>query len=160
MHKKEHFFCRFFCEKNTVVLSKSLLNTRSIRLFILVFAIFLTPSTAFSNYYIDEIAGTWESKSGILYKSDGSNFVCHYIPGKYMGQYGHWLNKNGLTGFRYTKDGLTVLQYFRTKSGKIYQVPTLVELGDNTITLRYTISSKNRTFERTFNRRSSTSSKS
>ena len=152
MKIKENIISRFLWKKTVTVSGNKSSNINAVKICILLLTILFTPSDAFSNYYIDKIAGTWKSQRGVIYKSDGSNFVCLYMPEQYMDQYGHWLNKNGLTGFRYTKDGLTVLQYFRIKGGQIYQVPTDVEVYENKIILRFKIPSKGKQFERVFTR--------
>ena len=120
------------------------------KIYILLITLFFSSYDAFSKGHIDEISGTWESSRGAIYESDGSNFVCIYIPEQHMEKYSHWLNKNSLTDFRYTENGLMASQYLRKKNGEVSQVSTMIELTGNTIILRFKVPSRKQQYERVF----------
>ena len=112
------------------------------RVVIFAFILIFNSSVAFSQHHIEEIVGTWVSQRGALYESDGSNFVCVYIPKQHMEKYKHWLNKNRLTDFQRTKNGLVASQYLRKKNGETSKVAATIELKARLMILRYKIPSR------------------
>ncbi len=107
----------------------------------LFLALLIAPAIGHGAATVDWLVGKWVSSRGAIYESDGSNFVCVRIPENHMAEYGHWLNKNRLTEFQNTEDGLFAMQYLRSKNGETSQVPTLIERGTGTLTLRFKLPS-------------------
>jgi hypothetical protein len=105
-------------------------------------AFLLLANTCQAAEKIPSLVGYWESHRGAIYESDGTDFVCKYIPEQHMKNYWHWRGKNRLTEIKITASGMEASQYLRWKDGRVQTTPTKIEIRDGSIYLEYQLPNK------------------
>jgi|GEM_PF-1929454 len=117
-----------------------------------ILLVLLVSSTCIAAEKVQSLVGTWQSQKGALYKSDGTNFICFYIPKEYKEKLSHWQDKNRLKDIKETASGIEAIQILRVADGRTVEVPTKVVIKENQLTLTFTVASREKPVVYTFTR--------
>lgn len=123
------------------------------KIIISILTFLIIASTSIAAEKVQVLTGIWESQRGALYQSDGTNFICFYIPEKHMEKFGHWKDKNALTDIKETALGIEAKQFLRYPDGRTKTTPTQITIKNNNLTLYFHVPGKEELMNVTFTRR-------
>jgi len=96
-----------------------------------------TSSLCFAEQ-VQELVGYWKSSKGAIYKSDGSNFICTWMPKEIRNQYSQWDNKNRLFGIKVNSENITAIQKIWMPDGTGAISPVEIIISQDTLILERT----------------------